>query len=458
MKLWVKTASVCAAVLLAVVAICSALLLAQAKNSLLELTAAQVRDKQKSLRTSFASMMDYYLPDNAGEAVRHSMAVYCFSQFADETGVLLRDGETLVSQSNASPERLAPLNGLNSADEQREYAGVWDGRQLMIAGGRASVQGAYDIYVVSDVSAVYSQIAEMTWRFVWISASGVITGTLLIVLLARRASRPLGRLALAAREIAGGDYAKRAGIRARDEVGRLAADFNRMADAVQAHVAQLEETAKRQQLFIGGVTHEYKTPLTALLLHADTLLNTKMSDGESERSLRHIYSQCEWLERLTQKLLKLLTLQEHIALLEQPVKPLLDAVADSLANLLEQRGTPLAVECRADTLRFDFDLMRSLLANLADNASKASRPGQHIWLSAEGHVIEVRDEGHGIQPGDLERITEPFYMADRSRSKKQGGVGLGLALVRRIAKAHGARLELVSMPGKGTTARVIFPR
>jgi signal transduction histidine kinase len=458
MKLWMKTAAVCATVLLAVVAVCSALLLAQAKYSLLELTAGQVREKQESLKTSFVSMMNYYLPENANEAVRHSMAVYCFSQFADETGVLLRDGETLVSQAAVQPEVLLPLDEQTAVNEQREYAGLWQGQQVMVAGSRTYMQSTYDVYVVQDVTAVYNQIADMTRRFVVISAAGVVLGTLLIVLLVRRASRPLGRLGLAAREITGGDYAKRAITGARDEVGRLAADFNRMADAVQAHVAQLEETARRQQLFIGGVTHEYKTPLTTLLLHADTLLNTKMSDEERERSLRHIYSQCEWLERLTQKLLKLLTLQEDIALREQPVKPLLDAVAQSMADLLEQRGTPLTVECRTDTLVFDFDLMRSLLANLADNASKASQPGQRIWLSAQANVIEVRDEGHGIQPEDLERVTEPFYMADRSRSKKHGGVGLGLALVRRIEEAHGARLELVSTPGQGTTARVIFPR
>ncbi len=458
MKLWIKTAAVCAAVLLVVVAVCSALLLAQAKDNLLELTAAQVRDKQKSLQTSFASMMEYYVPDNASAAVQRSMAVYCFSKFADMTGVLLRDGETLVSQSAVQPEVLLPLDEQDTVNEQREYAGLWEGRQMMIAGGRVSVRSAYGIYVVQDITAVYGQIEDMTWRFVMVSAAGVVVGTLLIVLLARRASRPLGWLGQTAREIAGGHYDKRAEANARDEVGRLAADFNRMADAVQAHIAQLEETAKRQQMFIGGVTHEYKTPLTVMLLHTDTLLNTRLSDDERERSLRHIHSQCAWLEQLTQKLLKLLTLQQDIALREQPVKPLLDAAAQSMAELLAHRGTPLTVVCDAVTLPMDFDLMLSLLANLVDNASKASQPGQRIWLSAETNAIEVRDEGHGIPPEELERVTELFYMVDRSRSKRNGGTGLGLALARSIAEAHGARLDISSAPGRGTRTRVIFPR
>lgn len=190
----------------------------------------------------------------------------------------------------------------------------------------------------------------------------------------------------------------------------------------------------------------------------DTLLNTRLSDDERERSLRHIHSQCAWLEQLTQKLLKLLTLQQDIALREQPVKPLLDAAAQSMADLLAQRGTPLTVVCDAVTLPMDFDLMLSLLTNLVDNASKASHPGQRIWLSAKTNAIEVRDEGHGIPPEELERVTELFYMVDRSRSKRNGGTGLGLALARSIAEAHGARLDISSASGQGTRTRVIFPR
>ena len=104
----------------------------------------------------------------------------------------------------------------------------------------------------------------------------------------------------------------------------------------------------------------------------------------------------------------------------------------------------------------DFDLLRAALVNLVDNARKASRGGQSIILRAYGNTIEVADCGKGIPQEEMERITEPFYMIDRSRSKKYGGAGLGLALVQQIAEAHGARLDVESTLGQGTIIRIIF--
>lgn len=106
----------------------------------------------------------------------------------------------------------------------------------------------------------------------------------------------------------------------------------------------------------------------------------------------------------------------------------------------------------------DFDLLRAALVNLVENAQRASRDGQTITLAAHDGVIEVIDRGRGIPAGELARVTEPFYTVDRSRSRRFGGSGLGLALVKRIAEAHGAELSLESAVGAGTTARLTFSR
>jgi len=99
-----------------------------------------------------------------------------------------------------------------------------------------------------------------------------------------------------------------------------------------------------------------------------------------------------------------------------------------------------------------------VLINLVDNASKASAPGQTVLIRAYDDVIEVSDQGMGIPQCELTRITEPFYVVDKSRSKKLGGSGLGLALVKEIVNAHGAALEIESSVGVGTTIRVRFKR
>ena len=176
-----------------------------------------------------------------------------------------------------------------------------------------------------------------------------------------------------------------------------------------------------------------------------------------KNSLAYIERQCKWLERLTQKLLKLITLKEHIELKKTSVPYLFKRVQESMAEILEERGTSLALDCSIDTLDIDIDLMQSVLINLVDNASKASESGQTIILRACDNTLEVQDMGSGIPENELQRITEPFYMVDRSRNKKDGGSGLGLALVKEIASAHAAQLIIESIVGKGTTVKIRVP-
>ena len=224
---------------------------------------------------------------------------------------------------------------------------------------------------------------------------------------------------------------------------------------------ELSETAERQRLFIGGVTHEFKTPLTALLLHTRLLRQVNMTEAERDRSLARIEQQCRWLERMIQALLKLITLRrEDVDARPIPAGELLERVAQATEDMLAQRGAALRTDSDGGTLAVDPELMQSLLMNLVDNAAKAYDPqaaDKTVWLTARGNVLQVRDAGRGIPPQAQERIFEPFYMVDKSRSKKNGGSGLGLALVRRIADAHGARLEVDSAPGQGTAVRVILP-
>ena len=327
-----------------------------------------------------------------------------------------------------------------------------------IVGSIADVQAEhYSVYTIKDITPVYSSIAAMVWRFVAICAACIVAGTALIILLVHRTAKPLIKLKKATRRIAVGEHGERVEINTNDEVGELAADFNTMTDAVQSHIAELEDTAQRRQLFIGGLTHEFKTPITSLMIHTDTLLFADLSEEETRQSLLHINKQCRWLERLTKKLLHLITLGEDIKIRTEPVPALLSDVAQSISETLSERGTPLAMECETEILCMDADLIKSLLINLIDNASKASQAGQTVTLRAYANTLEVSDNGRGIPEKEIASITDAFYMVNRSRSKKHGGSGLGLALVKQIADAHKAELCIESTAGGGTTVRVLFP-
>ena len=257
-------------------------------------------------------------------------------------------------------------------------------------------------------------------------------------------------------QIAEGSYEKRIAVEGHDEIAALAERFNRMAEAISEKIAELNERAERQRLFIRGLSHEMRTPVTSIMARAETLLLRDISDIDRKRSLERIYDQCAWLERFSGKLMTLTMLERNIEKKPESVAELFDSVRETVSASLEERGISLISECRINTLPMDMDLMRSAIVNLIENARRASSEGASIELNAVGNIIEVCDHGCGIPEDEIDRITEPFYMVDRSRSKKNGGIGLGLTIVKRIAQAHGASLEVYSASGEGTTATLIF--
>lgn len=458
MKLWQKTAIICISVLLIIVFACSAVLLVHAKNSILELTYSHAEDKQRGLASSFSEMASYYLTEEDSATVEASLVNYCFSRFADFSSVLMRGEETLYSGVSVDPRTLLPLSGNEYGIQltEREI----EGRNVLIVGSLVTVKSTpYAVYVVEDISTPYNSITNMAGTFVIVSMAGILLGAGSIALLMRRSTRPLTALALTARRIADGEYGIRASVETHDEVGTLADDFNMMAKAMETRIAELTETAERQRLFIGGVTHEFKTPLTALLLHTRMLRRANMTEEEKDGSLAHIESQCEWLERLVQTLLRIITLDREIERKPCAVDVLFDRVRQNTQKSLADRGVTLNTLSDGGTLLVNADLIQSLLINLVDNAAKAYDTGMEnrkVCLTVSGSTIEVSDNGRGIPKEALPRIFEPFYMVDKSRSKKSGGSGLGLTLVRKIADAHGAEITVESSVGKGTTVRLRF--
>ena len=460
MKLSDRITILCSSVLAAVILSVTVALLLFAKSTILSLSMEQVQRKQQTLCTSFSEMANYYAANSDSDAVHASLVRYCFTRFADQTSVLMQDGEAVVSSVTIDPSAYVQTNG-DDSDEAGPAAVTVQGRRLLIAGSRAAVGGkSYDVYVVEDISDVYMRIRRMAWIFIGVSIAAIALGAFLVMSLVRRSTKPVTALSEAAREIADGAYEKRVKVRTKDEIGTLGEDFNRMADAVETKISELEERNERQRLFIGGVTHEFKTPMTGLILHAGLLRRANLSEDERDASLAHIEAQTQWLERLTQNLLKLTTSDEEIELQSVSIPELLEDIKEGVEAKLNERGAALCVQCETDTLVLNPDLMHSLLNNLivnAANAYDADAPEKPILLTVTGKTFSVSDRGRGIPKEAIDRIFEPFFRVDKSRSKKQGGSGLGLALVKAIADAHGATITVDSKPGKGTTVSVTLP-
>ncbi len=459
MKLWQKISLIFTAVLVVIVFVCSSILLIHSKNSILELTYDQAKDKQNNLAVSFSEMVSYHLEESDSQAARDSLVLYCFSRYADASSVLMKDGETIYTGVTINPEDYLPLDNYESTYARTTVAEIQD-RNIYIVGSLVGIgDDTYSVYVVEDITTVYNSIASMITTFILVSVICVVIGAVITALLIRRSTRPVTQLAQVSGRIADGEYSMRAEVKTKDEIGELAGDFNRMAEAVESHVAELTERAERQQLFIGGVTHEFKTPLTALLLHSRMLRRAYMTEEEKDNSLEHIEKQTEWLERLVQNLLKLITQDKEIEKESVSVSELFEDVKQTVSKNFADRGVSLVTVCGNDKLIANKDLMQSLLVNLVDNAAKSYDPNVAgvVMLKSWGKTIEIEDHGRGIPQDAIPRIFEPFYMVDKSRSKKFGGSGLGLALVKMIADAHGAVLHVESEEGKGTTIRVTLP-
>jgi len=225
---------------------------------------------------------------------------------------------------------------------------------------------------------------------------------------------------------------------------------------------KLQEVAEKQELLMGALSHEMRTPLTSIIGYSDTLRHVKLKDEQKDRALEHINREGKRLEALSGKMLQMLGLyQNHAIQMEMtPAGDLLNHIMDMEKEQSEKKKVRLKMEYEAFSMKMDPALMESLLINLIDNALKATDAGGSIWVKAYEKagkkIFEVSDTGMGIPEEELGKITDAFYMVDKSRSRKEGGSGLGLALCVKVAEIHGGNLKVESRQGEGTTVRAIF--
>ena len=230
---------------------------------------------------------------------------------------------------------------------------------------------------------------------------------------------------------------------------------------LERSIGNLENVAARREEFIGSFAHELKTPLTAIIGYADMLRSKDMNPKSRFTAAGYIFSEGKRLEALSLKLMDIIVAgKQEFELKRFEVGYFIRAVAAVTVPSLSNDGLTLDMRWEPGEILVEPDLFKTLMINLVDNARKASRKGSVIELFGKaekrGYALYVRDHGNGIPKEELSKITEPFYMIDKSRSRAQNGAGLGLALCQRIAELHGTRLEYESEVGKGTTVRVLL--
>jgi signal transduction histidine kinase len=270
-----------------------------------------------------------------------------------------------------------------------------------------------------------------------------------------RVVRPVRALATAARHVAGGAYEARVPAEGVDEIGALARAFNEMA-------ASLETSERRRRELLSDVAHELRTPVATIAGYVEGIVDGVV-DANAD-VLETLKAETLRLGRLVDDLQKVSRAEERqLDLKLVAIRPevLLDAAVQAAAPSFAAKGVLLErqAEPRLPAIALDPDRLGEVLANLLENALRHTPPGGRVGLEAvrRGDRIElsVSDDGDGIPAEHLDRIFERFYRVDRSRSRAEGGSGIGLAIARAIVGAHGGTIHAES-DGEGRGARFVI--
>lgn len=240
-------------------------------------------------------------------------------------------------------------------------------------------------------------------------------------------------------------------------------------------VLVLHEVTKLRRLeavrsdFVSNVSHEVKTPVSAIKAAVETLREIpSQDDPDAQRFLQIISRQADRLAAIVDDLLSLARIEQgHEASLADikphPLWVIVGAAVETCQAAADLKHIDIACECdRKVQARVNEQLLTQAAVNLIDNAIKYSDPETSVLIQCESHdgeaMLTVTDQGRGIEPKHLTRIFERFYRTDRARSRELGGTGLGLSIVKHIAEVHGGRVSVDSKPGYGSTFRIHLPK
>jgi two-component system OmpR family sensor kinase len=284
-------------------------------------------------------------------------------------------------------------------------------------------------------------------------------------LVIRLGLRPLQQMQMTAGAIAAGDLSQRIEVvDETTEVGKLGLALNEMMTKIEDAFEERAASEDRLRQFVGDASHELRTPLTSIRGYAE-LFRRGAADRPEDlaKAMRRIEEEADRMGVLVDDLLLLARLDQGRPLERTPIdlgRIARDAI-DDLRTVAPDRPidftAPVPVVVPGDDTR-----LRQVLANLLQNANRHTPAGTpvHVRVFTDGDdaVIEVADEGPGMEPEEAKRVFERFWRSDPARTRASGGAGLGLSIVAAIAEAHGGRATVDATPGVGATFRIFLPR
>ncbi len=340
--------------------------------------------------------------------------------------------------------------------------GTWESYRVLVTPD--SHDPGTDVVVALPLDGVNTTLSTLLLFEIAISSGITIIVLVVTWLLVRRGMRPLERMGATARSIAAGNLGKRVSpSNERTEVGQLGLALNGMLSQIERAFAQRDVTEQKLRHFVSDASHELRTPLTSMRGYAELLQrNPDMTRDDVLVAVRRIEDETRRMGVLVDDLLLLARLDQGRPLDRAPVdltSMVNDAVSDARAADPE-RAVTAQIEKPVTVIGDDLRL-RQAVANLVRNAlvhTPAGSPVEVALLAQNGHAeIDVIDHGPGVPAAQRARIFERFHRSDPTRSRDQGGSGLGLSIASGVVTAHGGRISVDDTPGGGATFRIELP-
>lgn len=366
-------------------------------------------------------------------------------------GSIYESGDIALLSFDASVDESENYTYMHTMDE--------NGQRLQIYSELSTDSDTLYLKASFDLSSAYMLRENQQNLFLMIYLLVVVFGIGIASIIASLLTKRLQTLTTTAREIADGNLSVRTALRTGDEFEQLSKDFDSMTDKLQENIQKLEEDVQRKEAFMGAVAHELKTPMTSIIGYADMIRQCALDEKEQMMAANYIYTEGQRLEKLSHKILDLLLMENDTCTRKEiELQVFLNHVKNMLLPIAEEKGINLIVECEPVSIFIEPDLGKSLFYNLVDNAIKATSKGGNVRVIGQsirnGCEIQISDDGCGMEEAELEKITEAFYRVDKSRSRKQGGVGLGLTLCKKIVDLHQGSMIFQSKPGKGSCVTI----
>jgi two-component system sensor histidine kinase BaeS len=330
------------------------------------------------------------------------------------------------------------------------------------ANGHVTVNGTRFLYAARPLhgEAVIllrdSKLSHSDWSPFGVAflVAGLVAAGLAAItafLLARALARPIRRVADASLALAAGEHPGRIPEVGSEEVSALASAFNHMA-------AQLSRAREAERSFLLSVSHELKTPLTAIRGYAEGLVEHVIRPDEAGEVIGR---EAGRLERLVYDLLDLARLNQRVFSVTRQTVDLGEIAREAVQRYEPQArgyGVTLALVGAAEaSAHGDPDRLLQVISNLVENALRCTPAGGSVTVGASGSTLAVEDTGPGIAPKDLPRAFERFFLHDLYGADRQVGTGLGLAVVKELTEAMGGTVEVESEPGRGTRFTIRLP-